>query len=79
MVQRCSTKYDMVIIDTPPIASVTDPLILSKHVDGVVIVTWAGKTTYEMLGKGLKQLQEIKAPVTGLVLNRFNAKKRLLL
>lgn len=67
--------YDMIIIDTPPLASVTDPLILSKLVDGVILVTWSGKTTYEMLGKGLKQLREINAPVTGVVLNRFNAKK----
>ncbi len=68
-------EYDMIIIDTPPLASVTDPLVLSKLVDGVIIVTWAGKTTYEMLGKGLKQLKEIDAPLTGLVLNRFSAKK----
>jgi len=70
-----ATEYDMVIIDTPPLASVTDPIILSKHVDGVIIVTWAGKTTYEMLRKGLKQLNEVDAPITGLVLNRFNARK----
>ncbi len=67
--------YDMIIIDTPPLASVTDPLILSRHVDGIILVTWAGKTTHEMLGKGLKQLKEVNAPLTGLVLNRFSAKK----
>jgi capsular exopolysaccharide synthesis family protein len=70
-----SDRYDMVIIDTPPLASVTDPVILSKQVDGFIIVTWAGKTTYEMLSKGLKQLREVEAPLTGLVLNRFSAKK----
>ncbi|MCF6247618.1 MAG: polysaccharide biosynthesis tyrosine autokinase [Desulfobacula sp.] len=74
LVNACS-EYDMIIIDTPPLASVTDPLVLSKLVDGVIIVTWAGKTTYEMLGKGLKQLREIDAPLTGVVLNRFSAKK----
>ena len=73
--KKFCAEYDMIIIDTPPLASVTDPIILSKHVDGVIIVTWAGKTTYEMLGKGLKQLKEVNAPITGLVLNRFNAKK----
>nr|NJM03122.1 polysaccharide biosynthesis tyrosine autokinase [Desulfobacula sp.] len=70
-----SSDYDMIIIDTPPLASVTDPVILSKLVDGVILVTWAGKTTYEMLGKGLKQLREVDAPLIGVVLNRFNAKK----
>jgi Mrp family chromosome partitioning ATPase len=44
-------------------------------VDGVIIVTWSGKTTHEILRKGLKQLREVDAPLTGLVLNRFSAKK----
>lgn len=75
LIQDVSRQYDMVIIDTPPLASVTDPIILSKHVDSFIIVTWAGKTTHEMLGKGIKQLKEVDAPLTGVVLNRFNAKK----
>jgi capsular exopolysaccharide synthesis family protein len=70
-----STAYDMIIIDTPPLASVTDPVIVSQNVDGVIIVTWSGKTTHEILRKGLKQLREVDAPLTGLVLNRFSAKK----
>ncbi len=75
LLSNISPAYDMIIMDTPPLASVTDPVILSKLVDGVILVTWAGKTTYEMLGKGLKQLREVDAPLTGVVLNRFNAKK----
>ena len=70
-----ASSYDMILIDSPPLASVTDPVIVSQNVDGVIIVTWAGKTTYEILGKGLKKLTEVKAPLTGLVLNRFSAKK----
>ncbi len=75
LISESSNKYDMVIIDTPPLASVTDPIILTQHVDGFIIVTWAGKTTYEMLGNGLKKLKEADASITGLVLNRFSAKK----
>ncbi len=75
LITELSSRYDMLIVDSPPLASVTDPVILSQRTDGIIIVTWAGKTTYEMLGKGLKQLSDVKAPFTGLVLNRFNAKK----
>ena len=75
LIEKHSRAFDMIIFDTPPLASVTDPVILSQHVDGVIVVTWAGKTTHEILGKGLKQLKDISAPITGLVLNRFNAKK----
>ena len=75
MLKEFSSSYDMMIIDSPPLASVTDPVILSQIVDGVIIVTWSGKTTNEILGKGLKQLADANAPLTGLVLNRFSAKK----
>ena len=75
MLNNLSASYDMIIIDSPPLVSVTDPLILSQNVDGVIIVTWSGKTTNEILRKGLKQLKEVHAPITGVVLNRFNAKK----
>ena len=75
MLTAFSSSHDMIVIDTPPLASVTDPVILSQNVDGVIIVTWSGKTTNEILKKGLKQLTDVAAPITGVVLNRFNAKK----
>jgi capsular exopolysaccharide synthesis family protein len=75
LIDKTSRIYDMVIVDSPPIASVTDPLIISKHVDGLVIVAWAGKTTHELFAKGIKELKDVSAPVTGVVLNRFNAQK----
>ena len=75
MLKGFSSSYDMIIIDTPPLVSVTDPIILSQNVDGVIIIAWSGKTTNEILKKGLKQLADVKAPLTGLVLNRFSAKK----
>ena len=75
LLDQSSKKYDIIIIDTPPLISVTDPVILSSKVDGIIIVTWAGETTRELFGKGIKQLQEVSAPITGVVLNRFNAKK----
>ena len=75
LISDASEIYDRIIIDTPPLASVTDPVIISQHVDGFIIVTWAGKTNYEILGNGIKKLREANAPILGVVLNRFSAKK----
>ena len=58
-----------------PIISVTDSLIISKSVDGVVVVTRAAATTYDVVQKGLKSLNDVKANVLGLVVNGFDAKK----
>jgi polysaccharide biosynthesis transport protein len=75
MINELSDVYDMIIIDSPPVLSVSDPLIISKNVQGVVIVTWAGSTTYDVLQKGLKLFKEISTHLIGVVLNRFDARK----
>lgn len=75
LIAKLSDVYDMILIDSPPVLNVSDPLIISKHVQGVVVVSWAGTTTYEMLRKGMKLFKEISVPLTGMILNRFDAKK----
>lgn len=62
-------SYDFVLLDSPPVQRVTDSLTLSTLVDGTLLVTRAGKTTYDMLESGLKKLYEVRAPILGIVLN----------
>ncbi|MEA2059196.1 MAG: hypothetical protein U9P10_01445 [Thermodesulfobacteriota bacterium] len=54
---------------------VSDPLLISRNVEGVAIVAMSSSTTHEILHKGVKAFREIAAPITGIVLNRFDAKK----
>jgi polysaccharide biosynthesis transport protein len=68
-------KFDMVIFDSPPILSVTDGLIISKAVEGTILVVRSGKTTYDTAAKGLKTLQDVQAKVLGLVVNGVDLKK----
>ncbi|MFZ3071751.1 MAG: polysaccharide biosynthesis tyrosine autokinase [Thermodesulfobacteriota bacterium] len=68
-------KYDRVILDSPPLLSVSDPLILSSLVDGVVLVAWGGVTSKEVVLRGLHLLDGVKAKVTGVVLNNMSMKK----
>ena len=75
LIDKLSEKFDMVIIDSPPLLSTSDPLIISTKVMGTAVVAMAGSTTHEMLNKGVKSLKEINAPLTGFVLNRFDARK----
>lgn len=75
MVKKLNQTYDMIIIDSPPLISVSDALILSRHVEGTIVVSSAGSTTYEMLNKGLKLFNENGSTLTGMVINKFDAKK----
>ena len=56
-----------IIIDSPPILSTPDPIVLARLVDGVLLVIRAGKTPRECLTKALQSLNSTK--LMGIVLN----------
>jgi capsular exopolysaccharide synthesis family protein len=68
-------EYDMVIFDSPPVLTVTDSLVLSRQVEGTIIVARAAKTTYEFVRKGVKQLTDVGSHVLGLLINAIDVRK----
>lgn len=66
-------KFDVVIIDTPPILPVTDPLVLATQATGVVVVVRLGETSRERLQRALTALRNLDTPVLGLVGNGATA------
>jgi capsular exopolysaccharide synthesis family protein len=72
---RLDKEFDVIIIDSPPVLSATDSLLISKLAEGVIVVCFTDKTTYERLQRGLKAIREINANVLGLVLNAMDMKK----
>ncbi|MFC1645677.1 polysaccharide biosynthesis tyrosine autokinase [Candidatus Omnitrophota bacterium] len=65
-------NFDFVIFDTPPMAVVTDAVILSKVADGTIIVLETGRTRRRMLPRMAKVLQEARVRVVGVVLNKIS-------
>jgi protein-tyrosine kinase len=59
--------HDVVILDTPPVLSNSDALILSDLADGVIFVVRAGATPLAQVNRALEQLDEEK--LRGVVLN----------
>jgi capsular exopolysaccharide synthesis family protein len=76
MVQELANEYDFVLLDTPPIQSVTDGLMLSNVVDGAIVVVRGAKTTFEALDNGIGKLKEVKAHILGFVLNGVRGGQR---
>jgi capsular exopolysaccharide synthesis family protein len=64
---------DIVIIDSPPLVPVTDSLVLSRHVDGVLLVIGAGRTRRQHLTRSVELLHRAEAPILGAVLNGARA------
>ena len=61
--------FDMVLFDTPPIISVTDPVLLSRKVDGVLLVVKFAKTDRQVAVSAVEALKKSRANILGAVLN----------
>ena len=62
--------YDYVMIDTAPVVPVTDSVIMSTYIDGVIIVCSSGNINIEMAKKTRESLARVGANILGVVLNR---------
>jgi succinoglycan biosynthesis transport protein ExoP len=69
VLESCRRLFDHIVIDAPPILGLADSLILSRLVDGVMLVVKAGETTRENFKISMRRLGQVQAPVLGLVLN----------
>lgn len=59
--------YDYVIIDLPPVTTVSDAAILSKYIDGYLLVTHVNRTEHRKIVEMLRQMQMADANVLGFV------------
>ncbi len=62
-------KYDYIFIDTPPVNTVTDAVLLTKHVDGVIVVVRSKYTAKPALRKAVKALEFSNAKIMGFIVN----------
>ncbi|MDZ4164455.1 MAG: polysaccharide biosynthesis tyrosine autokinase [Smithellaceae bacterium] len=69
-------RFDRIILDSPPLLAFSDPLILSSLADGVIMVTWGGKTPRDIIQKGVQFLKGINAKILGVVLNKIDTTKK---
>jgi capsular exopolysaccharide synthesis family protein len=72
IIGRLSAQYDMLIIDSPPMAVVTDALLLSPEVDGTLLVVGAKLGNRRVLQTSLSKLARTSAFIVGAVLNGFD-------
>jgi capsular exopolysaccharide synthesis family protein len=66
---------DIIIIDTPPLLSVTDGAVVAVQTDGAVLVTRSGKTTQAQVSAAVRALQAVAARILGSVLTMTKASK----
>jgi succinoglycan biosynthesis transport protein ExoP len=61
--------YEHLVFDTPPVLSVSDPVVAARAVEAVVVVVRAGRTHRESLRAAVDRIRQVGARPTGVVLN----------
>ena len=69
LLNQLRTQFTMILIDTPPVNAVTDPSVLARFVDGVVLVVRSSETQRNAAMVAADQLRRIQAPLLGIILN----------
>ncbi len=69
LLREAGAIYSYVVIDTPPVLSVTDAVVLSQSADSVVLVVRHGKSTKPTIRRARDLLARSGAPLAGIVLN----------
>lgn len=69
-------RYDRVILDTPPVSAVSDPLVVSSLADGCVFVSKFNKVRREHARKSLQRLQDAGVHICGVLLNDIDFEGR---
>lgn len=69
LVASLKERYDLCLFDTPPLIAVTDAAVLSKELDGVLLVVKSGVTQKDALVRAVELLHNVHAPMLGALLN----------
>jgi succinoglycan biosynthesis transport protein ExoP len=75
LLEQLRERYDLIVVDTPPVNILTDAALVGVHADGVLLVVRAGATDIAAVGYAMEQLRHVRAPALGVVLNDVDIKR----
>lgn len=77
LIEKLRGAYDYVIVDLPPVNLVSDPIMMSRHLDGMIVIVRHGHTRRRDVNDAVRSLKLVNAKVLGFVYNGAKtAKKR---
>jgi len=72
LLQVAGQTFKHIIIDSPPVASFTDGVLMASYVDGVLLVVHGGKTSRQVAKRTRQMLVDVGAKIIGVVLNKVS-------
>lgn len=77
LLSRIAADVDILILDTPPVLAVSDPLVVARNADAVVLVAKSGQTRRDALRHSAESLQQGNMRLLGIVLNQQRSRDGL--
>jgi Mrp family chromosome partitioning ATPase len=75
LLETMKKSFDFVLLDSPPILTVSDALIMGPEIEGVILVVWGGKTAKDALKRAKEKLDQLKVNCLGVVINNLDIQK----
>ncbi len=75
LIETARKRFDTILFDSPPVMSVTDPLVLSTRVDGTIMVIKSADIPRPPIQRAIKSLSAVNARILGGVLNNVDFRK----
>ena len=74
MLDELARRFDMVLVDTPPIGVVIDAAVVAKSCDGAVLVIEYAKRRKAEIADAVQKIEQSGSPVIGCIINRVSVK-----
>ena len=76
MISSLRKIYDYILIDTPPLGSVIDSVVIAEECDGSVLLIESGVISYRFAQEVKEQLAKSNCPILGVILNKVDMFKQ---
>jgi succinoglycan biosynthesis transport protein ExoP len=72
LIERWREEFDFVVIDSAPILAVTDAVVLSPSVDGVIVVVRFAVSTRQSIIRAIRVMSDVQADCFGVLVNAMD-------
>ena len=74
-IKEAKSKYDRIVIDSPPVSGLADSLVIGTKCDGVILLIQARRVSRNLIKKAKQRLLEMGVKVLGIVINKVDIEK----
>lgn len=76
LIEKLRDLYDYVVVDLPPVNLVSDPIMMSRHLDGMIVIVRHGYTRRRDVNDAVRSLKLVNAKILGFVYNGAKTGKK---